>query len=239
MVRRVAWYRPADCVGFFPATPKGELNQRIGEVLEEEGRRIGLVLRSREKGGVSLARQLVRPDLRSGEPCGRPGCVLDRTSGGAGGPHNVTSAVYRGTCNLCGLVEEEAEYIGETGSSAYHRCLKHEEEVQKRDQRNAFAKHLALYHPEAQGDINNFTIQVVSTFKKPLPRQKTEAVVIADSKVNYLMNSKAEQRQPAIHRVVRTREGQELPPAGVRGGGGGGRGGGERGRRRGRARPGQ
>ena len=61
-----------------------------------------------------------------------------------------------------------------------------------------------------------------------------EAVVIADSKANYLMNSKAEQRQPAIHRVVRTREGQELPPAGGRRGGGRGRG--ERGGGRSRGR---
>ena len=143
------------------------------------------------------------------------------------------------------MIEEVAEYIGETGSSAYHRCLKHEEEVKKRDPGNAFAKHLALFHPEAQGDIDNFTIKVVSNFKKPLPRQNTEAVIIADSKADHLLNSKAEQRQPAIHRVVRTREGQELPPAGGRGGGGGrggrGRGsrGGERETRTGQSRPGQ
>ena len=74
--------------------------------------------------------------------------------------------------------------------------------MKKRDPGNAFAKHLALYHPEAQGDISNFTIKVLSTFKKPLPRQKTEAVIIHDSKVDHLMNSKAEQRQPAIHRVI-------------------------------------
>ena len=48
---------------------------------------------------------------------------------GCRGLYDVTSAVYQGTCNLCGLIEEEADYIGETGSSAYHRCLKHEEEV--------------------------------------------------------------------------------------------------------------
>ena len=59
MVRRVAWYRPADCVGFFPATPKGELSQMIGEVLEEEGKRIGMVLKSREKSpwGDSFSNQ--------------------------------------------------------------------------------------------------------------------------------------------------------------------------------------
>ena len=85
--------------GFFPATPKGELNERIGEVLEEEGKRIWLALKSREKGGVSLERQLVRPDLRLGVPCGRPGYVLDRTSGGAGAPQNVCSAVYQVDCS--------------------------------------------------------------------------------------------------------------------------------------------
>ena len=69
----------------------------------------------------------------------------------SGGPNNVTSAVYQGTCNLCGLVEEVAKYTGETGSSAYHRCLKHEEEVKKRDPGNAFEKHLALFQPEKGG----------------------------------------------------------------------------------------
>ena len=106
--------------------------------------------------------------------------------------------------------------------------------MEKRNEGNAFAKHLALYHPESQGDINNFTIRVVSTFKKSLARQKTEAVLIASSNADHLMNSKAEHRQPALHRVVRTREGEELPPPGGRGGGGRGwRGGEGRGRRRG------
>ena len=128
-----------------------------------------------------------------------------------------------------------AEYTGESGASGYHRCQGHEGDVEKRNQSNAFAKHLALFHPEAQGDITNFTIKVVSTFKKPLERQKTEAVLIAESRGDHLMNSRAEHRQPAIHRVVRTREGEDLtpPPAAGRRGGGGGRGGGERGRRRG------
>ena len=71
---------------------------------------------------------------------------------------------------------------------------------------NAFAKHLALYHPNEQGDIENFKIQVESVFKKPLTRQKTEAVKIQSSTATYLMNSKAEHRQPALLRVGMTRE---------------------------------
>ena len=110
MVRRAAWYRPADAVGFFPPTPRGELVNNIAKVLKEEGSRIGLNLRAIETGGLSIGKQLVRPDLKAGEPCGRPGCVLDRCSGGAGGPHNVPSVVYRGTCKLCGLIEVTSEY---------------------------------------------------------------------------------------------------------------------------------
>ena len=141
------------------------------------------------------------------------------------------------------LIKTILHHTGESEASGYHRTLSHDKDVKKRDQGNAFAKHLALFHPDAQGDITNFTIKVVSTFKKPLQRQKTEAVLIASSKADHLLNSKAEHRQPAIHRVVRTREGEDLappPPAGGRGRGGGrggerggGRGGEGRGRRRG------
>ena len=95
MVRKTAWYRPADCVGFYPPTPGGELNHQINQVLEEEGKRINMKLRAIETGGLSLGKMLVHPDLKRGEPCGRPGCVLDR---GAGGPHNVPSSLYRGVC---------------------------------------------------------------------------------------------------------------------------------------------
>ena len=132
MVRKVGWYRPADCIGFFPATPRGELNEKISSKLEEEGKRIKMTLRSVEMGGVSLAKQLVRKDLKSGEPCGRPGCFLDTLSGGAGGPNNQHSVLYHGTCNICGEVEELTLYWGEISRSGYHCTLKHEEEVIKR-----------------------------------------------------------------------------------------------------------
>ena len=78
------------------------------------------------------------------------------------------------------------------------RCQKHEKEVERRDEGNAFAKHLANFHPDHQGDITAFDIQVMATFKKPLPRKKTEAVKIQSSRADNLLNSKAEHRQPAL-----------------------------------------
>ena len=53
-------------------------------MLKEEGRRIEMDLRAVETGGLSIGKRLVRPDMKSGKPCGRPGCLLDLDSGGAG-----------------------------------------------------------------------------------------------------------------------------------------------------------
>ena len=98
--------------------------------------------------------------------------------------------------------------------------------MESRKDSNAFAKHLALYHPEEQGNIENFNITVEGVFKKPLTRQKTEAVKIQSSRATHKMNSKAEHRQPAMLRVRMTRENDDIEP--------GGRG---RGRERGGGRP--
>ena len=107
--------------------------------------------------------------------------------------------------------------------------------MRKRLEGNAFAKHLALFHPEHEGDITKFTIKVVSSFQKPLLRKKTEAVKIHSTTADHLLNSKAEHHQPAIHRVRLSRENDEQPPAR---GGGRGRGGGGRSRGGGRRRRG-
>ena len=78
--------------------------------------------------------------------------------------------------------------------------------MNSRKDSSAFAKHLALYHPNEQGSIENFKIKEESVFKKPLTRQKTEAVKIQSSTATHIMNSKAEHRQPAMLRVRMTRE---------------------------------
>ena len=91
-----------------------------------------------------------------------------------------------------------------------------------KDLENAFAKHLQIFHPEHEGDPNVFKITVIQTFSKPMPRQCTEAVFIHNNEADIKMNSKTQFRQPAIPRVITTRE----PPGGEGGEGGGWRGGG-------------
>ena len=114
--------------------------------------------------------------------------------------------MYKGECKLCEADGESAEYWGESGFSGSHRCDSHGAEVFARKETNAFAKHLALFHPDDQGDITNFDIQVKGLFQKPLTRQKTEAIKIQSSRATHRMNSKAEHRQPAMWRVTMTRE---------------------------------
>ena len=132
------WYRPAHTVTFIPATPDGKLTGRLREVLHEEGQRLGLGIRAVEQGGISLKRNLTGGDLKGGELCGQPDCVLCQL-GGKGGCHRRAGVVYR-----------------ETNT--------HSREIQKKDLENAFAKHLNIYHPEREGDPTVFNIKVMQTF---------------------------------------------------------------------------
>ena len=83
-----------------------------------------------------------------------------------------------------------------------------------RKETNAFAKHLALFHPNEQGNIGNFNIKVESLFKKPLTRQKTRG------RQNSIFD--CDHRQPAMLRVRLTRENDDPDPAGGRVGAAGG-----------------
>ena len=118
-------------------------------------------------------------------------------------------------------------YIGESGYSAYTRLCEHRDSIRKRDVKNALAKHLSEEHPEDEGEAGSFKFEVVKTFKKPIERQVTEAVAIYGCQAATILNSKSEWEQPAVERIVVTRElpDRELVGRQDRGsGGGGGRG---------------
>ena len=114
-----------------------------------------------------------------------------------------------------------SEYWGESAFSGAFRTGMQEGDVRSKKDSNAFYKHLEIFHPNIQGTIENFNIQVQSVHKKTLSRQKTEAVKIATSRADNLLNSKAEHRQPALLRVrmVRGEDGEENMRPRRRGGG--------------------
>ena len=120
--------------------------------------------------------------------------------------HHRSGALYSGTCNICPEGGFTAEYVGESGYSAYVRSKEHQAAILTRDKTNAFAKHLAEYHPAKEGDVKVFSFKVIGTFRKPMERLISEAVKIHGSEADIVMNSRAEWHQPAIDRVVVTRE---------------------------------
>ena len=157
-------------------------------------------------------------------------CPLCLTGDGKGGLHHHRSgAVYSGVCRLCGDTVSgggetaTARYWGESGDSGYCRTKQHVQSIKDRDEENAFAKHLKIYHPDHQGDINAFKFELSGTFSQPLVRQITESVFIHNNSVDIQMNSKSEWLQPMEERVVITRELGELEEQGARGRGSRGR----------------
>ena len=190
-----------------------------------------------ETGGVSIKRQVVRTDLAAGEPCWQGDCPACLSNPGQGGGlrHQRSGALYTGTCRLCpqqGL--GTAVYTGESGFNGYTRLCTHRDEIRRKDQGNAFAKHLREEHPaeEGEGGLGVFNFDVTRTFTKPMERQIAEAVAIHGCQADTVLNSKAEWEQPATERLVVTRE---LPDREA-GGAAAGR---ERGRGRGRGRRGR
>ena len=100
-------------------------------------------------------------------------------------------------------------YWGESGDSAYCRCQQHKSAILNRDENNAFSKHLAIHHPEQEGNIDAFRFKLVETHSQPLSRLCSESVHIHTSEAQIPMNSKAEWHAPVVPRVVVTRELEE------------------------------
>ena len=75
-------------------------------------------------------------------------------------------------------------------------------EILKNDTKNAFTKHLNIYHPDHLRDPSAFRLKVKSTHTKCLDRQVKEGITIKNSKADIQTNSRAEFHQPAVRRVV-------------------------------------
>ena len=159
--------------------------------------------------------------MGAGQPCPQGDCPLCLTGDGKGGLHHHRSgAVYQGECLICG--EQVAKYWGESGDSGYLRTSQHLVAIRRCDEENAFSKHLAIHHPEREGDVRAFKFTLKEVHSKPLTRLCSESVHIHNNTCDIPMNSKAEWHQPVVARVVVTRELDELQVPGARGGRGGG-----------------
>ena len=204
---RSSWHRPqSDVVGFYPYSPGGKLAKQIQAIVTEETARLGMTAKIVETGGRSIKSQLVSLDLT--------GCVYKEmcpicASQSSGASHTRSGALYSGTCQICMKDGKVARYWGESGNSAQVRTTQHVEAIGRKEKSNAFHKHLEIFHPENVGDKTAFKFKSEQTFKKSLERQVTEGVKISNDNADILLNSRAEYHQPALHRVMITRQRDE------------------------------
>ena len=107
-----------------------------------------------EGAGLSSKKSVARSDLTAEDLCPQGDCPLCLSGDGTGLHHHRSGAVYRGECKLCGVLV--SHYWGESGDSGYCRTLQHLKAIERREETNAFVKHLQMHHPEQEGDKTAF-----------------------------------------------------------------------------------
>ena len=94
------------------------------------------------------------------------------------------------------------------GFSAYNRFKSHQTSIRNKTTSNAFARHLAQFHPDKVTDYTGFKVKVERTYKKCLDRQVSEGINIfanAD-KLDIQMNSKLDFHGPSATKTTTSRE---------------------------------
>ena len=116
--------------------------------------------------------------------------------------------VYSIVCTLC---EEEgrgaAVYYGESGKNCYARGKKHLEDFRSGNSNHCMVIHARVHHPEEARVVSHFKMIPLRTFRKPVERQISEALTIANSEADILLNSGSEWRAGRVPRAAVNRPG--------------------------------
>ena len=83
--------------------------------------------------------------------------------------------------------------------------IHHKNDILTNSDKNAFSKHLQIFHPDHIKEPKAFKLKVESTHSKCSERQVKEGVFINNSEADHVLNSKAEHHQPALRHVTTTR----------------------------------
>ena len=183
-----AWGAPI----IIPPTPNSELAKMLKEIADQEPNQ-KMRFKIVERGGRTIERSLMRPNPLGHEGCNKNDCPICTQSGGGKLCHKG-NVCYSFDCQAPGC---DAAYGGETHRNGYTRGLEHVKKYNKKDENSFMYRHQVEKH---NGEPANFKMKVVKSFKDPLSRQVTEAVMIKNHK-GELLNSKSEFFQPSIVRV--------------------------------------
>ena len=104
---------------------------------------------------------------------------------------------YNIQCNICLRNELNTKYFGESARNLYSRAREHEMKRLRRDEGSFMHRHQEEFH---KNEAPDWSFKVVKSFKDPLSRQVSEAVLIKNHK-GILLNSKSEFHQPPLVRI--------------------------------------
>ena len=152
-----------------------------------EGKRFGRV-RVVERGGEKLEAALTNRKPWKNHVCSNEDCKACLHQPGACRKINAT---YEISCNLCTEMGRRSLYIGETHRGWGDRLAEHLDALKKKDKDYATIKHWMEHHPE-EPEGNFFSFKVTGTWRSSLERQIREAIKIANSKCDVLLNKKGE-----------------------------------------------
>ena len=209
--RNVEWYvRPSSRVEgqgpkftaplILDPTPGGQLEKDLKQVCIQFAAASQIEVSVHLRGGAKLSREVKSEPVGSRE-CDREKCETCNNPETRGGGCQRHSTGYQYQCEACKAVGITALYYGETSKSIFCRQSQHSADIAKLRPENAMAKHCLVQH---DGVRVKFSIEAAGTHRTPMSRQINEAVRISRSKVDIILNSKAEFRQAALIRVVPT-----------------------------------
>ena len=156
---------------FVPHTPFSTLKQKLQAV--EDSLKFSGRIKVVETVGPTVGDRLVNKDPW-GKDCGRPQCMMCKTSPGKCTKKNI---VYKYTCDLCKEQGKIGAYIGESSRTGFDRGAEHGAALRKMDVNSPLVEH---HLEEHEGQTPSFTMELVQRFVRPLERQVMEGVLIQE-----------------------------------------------------------
>ena len=212
---KTAWFRKLGYAATLniPATPQGELAQKVREVLQNSDLPEDMKIMVREENGLKLSDAITN----AGNPwpeknCQRKKCIICDKSKNTNAKSAIScwdkSVNYNITCDICSKENINSIYRGETGRSGYSRSLEYVSSFKSQKENNPLVEHKKSHHNNIQMNIDNFTMQIVEKNPKPLNRLISESIYIQKSldersaKANTIvLNSRTDYHQPSLVKV--------------------------------------
>ena len=179
-------------------TASGEMTDKIKKICQLFASVSPIDISLHLRGGSKLC-QTVKSEPVGRAECNRPLCesCLDPDTRSGGCQRHSTG--YKYMCKECLKVGVTAVYYSESSKSLYCHLLQHRSDITKQKMDNAMAKHCRIQH---NGNIVQFSVESAGTHQTAMRRQINEAVRIAQSEADLILNSKSEFHQAPLTRVV-------------------------------------